>query len=145
MSSTESKSMRELLASPVVRQDVHLVVLLVVMGVAALPGAWLLTILPLAHRAIYYGFGIYVIHVPVLVFGLWRLNRHNYSDAAGVTFLIGVLAWAFWNQLIWLLGILSGWLSDPQPAYHIVITAVVGLLPLFFVIWKLGRKLRKAS
>jgi hypothetical protein len=92
---------------------------------------------------VYYIAGVYAFHLPVLGLAFFRLKRH-YSLAAMFWFFIAVLAWGFWNQLIWWVSVLSGWWATSQPVNHIAISGAVGLLPLLAGIWILGSRLRKS-
>jgi uncharacterized membrane protein YuzA (DUF378 family) len=142
MSSASTKSPREELGGALIREDLQLVGLLALLAVAAVLGVTLLTLLPLSYRAVYFIVGIYAIHLPVLGIGFMRMTRKHYSAPAGLWFLIAVLVWALWNQLIWWVSVLSGWWATGQPVYHLAISGAIGLLPLLAVIWRLGTRLR---
>jgi len=126
---------------PLRRQDSWLRWMLIGLIAIALATALVVTAYP--HYWLYAEFGIYV--VGALGFtGLMALLLRAFSPAGVLWFLATVLVFNVWNFIVMFVSAWSGWWHEAQPGYHFVISATIGVVPLFAGIGVLTRKLRRA-
>lgn len=93
-----------------------------------------------AYTGIYLALGTFVVCLVVMGVAVLRL-RTNYSVAGCLWFLTAVVAFQLLSIVVMWVSLLTGWWATGQPAYHVGLSAAVGLVPLLAGIWKLGRKL----
>ncbi len=144
MSSASQQSVREIFAGPVSREDRQLLWMLIGLVAVDVALAAYLSLFPIYAGFLYFIMGIMFGGAAVNAAGILRLKRH-YS-VAGIFWLMTTIAiFSVWNLIVMWVSLLSRWWAPSQPAYHIGVSAVIGLVPLLMGIWLLGRKLRKPS
>jgi hypothetical protein len=133
----------KLLSAPASRHDKELLWMLVILLVEDLASAVLLTLVRAPGGIGYFYAGIYGAGLLfALIAGLGFVRGH-YSLAGFFSLLLIVLVFHTWNTALAWAGLLSGWWHEGQPAYHLVVAAAVGLIPLLLGTWQFERRLRR--
>jgi hypothetical protein len=133
----------KLLSAPASSQDRALLWMLVILLVEDLASAALLSLARVPNGVGYFYVGIYGAGLLFALIAGLGFIRGRYSLAGFFSLLLIVLVFHTWNTALAWAGLLSGWWHEGQPAYHLVVAATVGLIPLLFGTWHFERRLRR--